>query len=454
MSPSPLSAAPPAPAAVSLTVEQVIEGWEPGQVLQARVIETLGAGRVALLIAGHRVQAATTQALRQGEALTVQVDTRGPPVVLRPIDQPSRSAPPSTAPATVPAPTQGETALLEIKRAVLRDLLPRAGPLEPALAALHEAARADPAGARTAAAPGSAVRDAVRAVLSSLAQPAEVATGEGLRRAVERSGLFLEARLALDPPGKSPPTDDLKTLLLRLAALLSKATDGGEALAAGAAPARSRPPQPEAAEADRRRPSADTGAGPPQARPAAGPGSAPGASPRPPAPAGGAASSTPPPPTPERDATEGLRRQVEAALARIELNQVRSTQAADGALPAWRLDLPVARGDGADVLALELQSDGREGNRHSDAAWFVTLHLALEPLGPMHARVVWRGGQVCATLWAERPGVARLLERHAPELAQRLATAGLSVSGIRCLEGAPPARRSSSPPGDLLDLQA
>jgi hypothetical protein len=454
VSPSLLNAALPAPAAVSLTVEKVIEGWEPGQVLQARVVETLAAGRVALLIAGHRLQATATQPLQQGEALTVQVESRGPPVVLRPLDQPSRSAPPSAAPAAVPPPADGETAPLEIQRAVLRDLLPRAGPLGPALAALREAARADPAGPEPAARLEPAVRDAVRAVLSSVAQPAEVTTGEGLRRAVDRSGLFLEARLALAPPGESPPLDDLKTLLLRLAALLSKATGGGEALVPGAAPARSHPPQPDEAEASPPRGSADRGAEPPQAPPAAGLRLPAGASPRPAPPGGGVAPSTPAPPAPDRDPTEGLRRQVEAALARIELNQVRSTQAADGALPAWRLDLPVARGDGADVLTLELRPDGHEGNGQSDAAWFVTLHLALEPLGPLHARVVWRTGQVSATLWAERPGVARLLERHAPELAERLATAGLSVSGIHCLEGAPPAPRQSTPPGDLLDLQA
>ncbi len=245
--------------------------------------------------------------------------------------------------------------------------------------------------------PGPAADPVARVVATLLDRP--VATGTdpaGLRQAVLQSGLFFEAQLArglFDP-------QDLKGQLLRLLGRL----------------------RPEAAPA-----------------PAAGTDDA--------ATAGG---------TREPPLVETLRQHAENALATIRWQQLNSLPGETGRDAVWHLALPLRtpQGEPAD-LRVRARRDG-QGPGADARRWTVDLSLAIEPLGPLHARLSLAGERLSATLWAELPTTAALLDEHLGLLGAGLERAGLGVAHLAALAGRPPAPadQPAVTPAGLLDERA
>ena len=216
-----------------------------------------------------------------------------------------------------------------------------------------------------------------------------------LRQAAADSGLFLEARLA---QGRFDPAD-MKGLLLRL---LDRLPPKG----AGARPAAPDEPRPDAL----RRGAELIGT---------------------------------------------LRDEAEAALATLRGRQLASLPDA-GQPPAWHFELPLRDPSGRETtlwLRAERDADGRE----SAPRWSVTLRLDLEPLGPVHAQLSLHGERIAATLWAERPATATLLDRQLGLLVAGFERAGLAPLRVAAGAGRPPApadRPGAVGQRTLLDEQA
>jgi hypothetical protein len=413
-----------------------LKAWQVGQILQLTVLEVTAPGRAVLMMAGQRFEAQTDATLAPGQRLTVRVESGQAPQVLRVLPPPDEAA---QASATL--------------RQALATLLPGAGSLREAVESLATLARAPQPPSITPGPPlPPAATTAARTLLSTLPTPAQVSTGAGLRAAVENSGTFLEARLAASTPGQPAPRADLKAQLLLLANLLPRATGRPEALAA--------PPPPGAATGEPRAtvPGPPPTAGPPTLSPPAG---GPASPPPVPAtrpegrPAAGpeGAAGTPPPTSVVPDAARAGA-ETEAALARIELNQLRAVPRGEGAPPGWLVEVPVRSGDRQDLLTLRVEPDPRTDPDGHPRGWSVSLSLDLPELGPIQARVGWQARTVTATLWAERPETLERLGRHSGELADALRAAGLEPAAIRCLPGPGPGPRPLPLPDGLLDLRA
>jgi hypothetical protein len=234
------------------------------------------------------------------------------------------------------------------------------------------------------------LRTALALLEQALRSPAELTRGEGLREAIARSGLFLEAGLA-GPQDRAPAQDDWKGALLRLAALLDR-----------------RPPAPPPDNGDTAPPLLQRG---PQAQPRA----------RLPA-AGDDAG-------PLLDRLQG---DVRAALARIEVAQLESATAP---LPAWMIEIPLHGEDGRDVLQLQLEyaADTGDGNR----GWNLGFALALPALGAVQGELQLREPRLSVRLWAAKADTVQRLERQFNALRQRLATCGLLIDQLSCQLGLP-----------------
>lgn len=236
-------------------------------------------------------------------------------------------------------------------------------------------------------------------------------SAEDLRQAVAQSGLFLESQLA----GADAPTEgDLKAALLSLAQALGDWSSGSSA-PAGARAAPPAPPYP---------------GGPLRGQPAA-------------------ASALPPDATLEMIAGP-LIRQTAGALARQVLMQAASApQSADKTAEAprdahWLFELPLATPGGAAIAQFEIDRDGGRSQDGEDDArtWRVSFSLDLAGVGPVHARVALRGGQVRVALWAEDDATLAQLEAHKADLARALQDEDLSPQLV-LFPGAP----APKPPG-------
>lgn len=426
----------PGNAILLASTRAVAQRFQVGQILQAMVVSA-GGGRAVLDINGQRLNAATDVALRQSQAIEVQVERARSPVVLKVLPE---------------ARGQGE-----VERRALRGSLPRQAALTPLLANLQAVAHSTPQAPRPPVSP--LVAEAARQVLQSLPGPRQMTSGEGVREAMRQSGTFFEAGLRHRAEGAPPPTQpDLKGQMLRLLAILTRSalpaapaprggTEGrppahgtpqppGRATTPGAAPRPDGAPRAamEAAAPTARGEAAatraDTGAPPmrghtPPPQPAA-------------------------PPTlnanmtAERVAGE-LRQQTEGTLHRLQLHQLNSLPAEDGGRVNWSMEVPVRREDGTDVFSLRLGRDPPGAGDDGDTeAWTVEIGFELEELGALTARLTLRGGRLSATLWAEDAATAGTIQSRLGELQADLEGAGLAVARLGIHNGRPP----GNPPGD------
>ena len=139
-----------------------------------------------------------------------------------------------------------------------------------------------------------------------------------------------------------------------------------------------------------------------------------------------------------------LLQQVEAALARTQLQQLAVLPRDDGerALLEWLLEVPVRRGDDIDLWSLRIFREAQESQRQrarQAQRWTVQLAFDLPGLGPMQVQVSLAGEQVSTRFWAAQEDTLPLVREHLHELRQALLDAGLDVGDLDCQTGNAPA---------------
>lgn len=232
-------------------------------------------------------------------------------------------------------------------------------------------------------------------------------TGERLKQAVQRSGVFLEALLAAgEPPAAA--SEDLKSALIRLRDLALN-VPGAEARAG-------RPllPSPEPPRRD----------GLPVAQ---------------------ALETT----ALTRDLNRAeaaalLGSEADAAVERMKLLQFASlpaetgTRAAEQPSTQWMLEVPLAYREQTGVAAFqfEREGDGRQGEEAR--SWKAKVSLDVETLGPVHAHVGLRAQTIGVTLWAENGETADHFRKLLPDWRRAMMKAELDVAEFRVLHGRPP----------------
>jgi hypothetical protein len=233
------------------------------------------------------------------------------------------------------------------------------------------------------------LRSALALLEHSMSTPREIATPEGLRQAVNRSGLFLEAQLAQAPASDATTAhDDMKGALLRLVDILKGQPMLGE--------------------------SSDDDVDPPLLYRGVVPQ---GRLPLPPELAG------------TGDATELLPRlytDVQAALARLEVTQLQANP------NHWIVEIPVQDTEGADVLQLSLKHEPE-----AEQSWTMGFSLDLPALGPIVGELHLRGLRLSVRLWAQHRETVDRLEAQFENLRQRLDATGLFLDQLSCQFGLP-----------------
>jgi Flagellar hook-length control protein FliK len=256
----------------------------------------------------------------------------------------------------------------------------------------------------------SSIRTALAMLENAMRTPEEISDGPGLREAVTRSGLFLEAQLA-DPMalGDALGEEDWKAALLRLATALQT---GGYATK----PAMTGP----STTPDTAPPLQHRGL---QAQPRA-------AAPEEGDPLLGDDAQD------LRPLLERLNTDVHAALARLEVAQLETA-----ATSVWMVEIPVQGKDGRDVVQLQLE----QGSTSSDpSTWTLGFALELPSLGPVQGEVQLRGLHLSVRLWAHMGSTVEKLDRRFDMLRDRLASSGLILDQLSCQHGMPQTGQSRS----------
>lgn len=148
-----------------------------------------------------------------------------------------------------------------------------------------------------------------------------------------------------------------------------------------------------------------------------------------------------------------IARHIEAALARLQVQQGSAVNQIDTDHRVWLFELPVRRDDNAEVLRFHIE---REARRPGDniQRYNITVAFEIGTLGPVQARIMAQEHSIAVNLWAENEATVALFRHHLPELDQQLRQLGLDVAGLACHHGAPMLPEPPLTQHALLDLRA
>lgn len=267
------------------------------------------------------------------------------------------------------------------------------------------------------------LRTGIDKLLGQLPDGKQLSSPDGLAKALEHSGLFLEAKLLGGQAGSLP--NDLKANLLRLITQLLPNLPSGSPLQAAnasgnlaqALPAFVRNALGAIGQANLRQQALGF-------------------------------------PLPSRllqnmdeDADlETLLRLAAAAVSRLQTHQLSSlaqTQVTPegNLLTTWQLEVPMRNQQDIVPLQIKLQREepGKSDKQeHKEILWRIDLAFDLEPLGPLQVQAQLVRGSISSQLWAEQASTARLIDHELGNLRERLLAAGLSVAELSCTQGMPP----------------
>lgn len=397
----------------------------PGNLMLATVVQRLGGDQVLMVVENMLLQAQSRLPLQQGQLLFLEVLQQG----------------------------QGERPVLRLLQQgpqlplseLFRHSLPYQQPLEQVLQTLVQQRPALP----------DSIRSLVEQVAAGTDQQ-QLTQAQGLRRALENSGVFLEARLA---KGESALEADMKALLLRLQAVLQKVTaqqkppeQGGDeapgpmrgglgevddALAAlrhQTAP--SMLAEAAGADSDRMAHQADAMRQPASRNDALDPKAAP----------RGQAT------TPLPEDVHVLQHALGAAragLARLEWQQASALNQSNSSSRSVSLELPVWMGGVPQTIPFRLfrddvpihHEDDRQASAATEPLWSLAFSVPLgERLGRLDA-VVWQRQQtISIALWAAAEETVRLCQGGIPTLQEALHAHGLALGRIDVFAGHLPMR--------------
>ena len=152
--------------------------------------------------------------------------------------------------------------------------------------------------------------------------------------------------------------------------------------------------------------------------------------------------------------------QTDAAIARQTLLQIASLPDRPEfanpnqtvAAQRWSFEIPFAMPQGTAVAQFEIARDGgkeSDEGASSSRVWRARFSLDVEPAGPVHALISLVGDKTAVRMWAERPETATQLRASTDALGLALRQAELEPGDIIVGEGAPP--RPAKRAGHFLD---
>lgn len=355
---------------------------QDGESITALVRRNDTPGRLTLEIGGKRLQVLSPLRLIAGTVLSLRVEKQAGQLILHLNESTQKQLALQQAMRQTLPHQQSLKPLLE-RLQQLSDARPSTPGADSRASAVQRAAVPEGGASGSTSTTGSrAITEAVNRLLAALPSPAKLASADGLQQAIAGSGLFLENALLGGAP-RPVLESDLKTVLLRLARAIREQLQAGQQAAAQTGKSQA-----------------------------------------------------------QQKSLQGLLRQVESGLARIQLNQLNSLTGQQQSDERLQLNLEIPlfspRQEELDLLQLRIRRDRESGSRPDGPRWSVTLKFSPADYGTIHVVVTLASGKVSTTFWCEQEQTRELFRQNLETLQQRLAEQGLETGRCITLAGSPP----------------
>ena len=152
----------------------------------------------------------------------------------------------------------------------------------------------------------------------------------------------------------------------------------------------------------------------------------------------------------QQNLTQTLLTQTEAALSRLRLFQITSlpearSQSQANAAQELNLEIPFGLNGETGLIKFQISRDDTKALRQGDNGWQLQFAMNLSNLGEVGAAVSFRYNRVNSTIWAKQEETAITLKKMLPELNNSLAAIGLETGSINIRHGAPKPQQTPYP---------
>ncbi len=130
-----------------------------------------------------------------------------------------------------------------------------------------------------------------------------------------------------------------------------------------------------------------------------------------------------------------LLRNIESSLAKIQYNQLQHFVTDEQSKTNWFFDVPIRREDGSDIFHFAFSQEAQKNDKNSQNEWSVVLSFNLEKLGDVNIQIYLRNSKIGATVWAKNNNTYELFKNHLTALKLQMEKSGIEVSNIRCNKG-------------------
>ncbi len=367
----------------------ISKSWQVGQILQAIVQGRKQQGYLLLKIGNNTLSASTTLAYQSGQKLKLQVIENRKSLVLQNLE-PGKAG-------------SKETTLEQLLEQLLRQALPKQDKLQSLAKNLNQLLSKLQAPIQGLSTTSKPVFEQLLSTQRALPGAEQLVNPRLLKQTIKDSGLFLEAKLAALLPLADKPTGttttnpirtDLKANLLVLANTIEQSLKTNQEELAIKLKA--------SVSSDTKNVDKNYGQRNIEA-------------------------------ANDVKVVEllSLRRAVESAIAKLQLNQSQAIITAEQSSPIWVIDLPIVDEQHENMLELKIRHEEAESQQDSRTRkWTVTLSFDIAPLGKIHVQLKLLGEKLSSSIWAEQILTNNLIRQHLSYLEKRLQQSGLNVVTI------------------------
>lgn len=125
-----------------------------------------------------------------------------------------------------------------------------------------------------------------------------------------------------------------------------------------------------------------------------------------------------------------MNKQLDGALARIQLNQLCSLAQEDPTRQIWQFELPMRQGDQVDLFQFMVKRGRASSDDDEAVCWSLVLRMDLARLGPMRVQLRLHDNLISALVWSENATTTALVTDHLTDLQDAFERKGLEVEKI------------------------
>ena len=133
---------------------------------------------------------------------------------------------------------------------------------------------------------------------------------------------------------------------------------------------------------------------------------------------------------------QDLQQKTEGSVAKLVLDQLASLPKDDTSKQVWNLEIPFVNQQGSNKIDIEIEQDqGHSGEDFASPSWSVTLTLTPPGLGTIHCKVSYIDNTINTYFRSEHLDTLSMVERHLDQLREQFEAAGLHTGYMSTQEG-------------------